>query len=125
MAPTQNVLIEKASFEKPDETRPFQAHGRLELVNTEGGAIGRGTFEAGWRWSNDVKPIVGTESCQAHHIGYVLSGSMTVRTDDGVEETYGPGDVMNVAAGHDAWVDGPEDCVLIDWTAASNYAKKQ
>jgi ethanolamine utilization protein EutQ (cupin superfamily) len=125
MAQMQNVLIEKLNFDSPEETRQFAGHGRLDLVTTQGGPIGRGTFEPGWRWSNDVKPLAGTDSCETHHLGYVLSGSMTVRTDDGTEVTYEAGDVMNLAPGHDAWVDGPDNCVIIDWTGASTYAKKQ
>jgi hypothetical protein len=75
--------LEGKSLDSPDEVREFQANGHLDLVNLGTGAVGRGVFEPGWRWSNDVKPIAGTDSCQAEHVGYVLSGSMTVKMDDG------------------------------------------
>ena len=78
--------LEAKRFEAPDEVRAFPAHGRVDLVNLGSGPVGRGTFEPGWRWSNDVKPLAGTDSCQVSHVGYVISGSMTVRMDDGSEQ---------------------------------------
>ena len=114
----------KKSFDAPEETRPFKdGMGRLEIVNSEGGAVGRATFEPGWRWSEHVKPIAGTDSCQAAHVGYTISGHMTVRMDDGEELTYGPGDFMVAAPGHDAWVVGDEACVVLDWQGFTDYAK--
>lgn len=115
--------LEGKAFDSPDEVREFQARGRVELVNLAGGPVGRGTFEPGWRWSNDVKPIAGTDSCQVAHVGYVVSGRMTVRMDDGSECAYGPGDVFNMPPGHDAWTDGDESCVLIDFGGLTGYAQ--
>ena len=112
----------RRSLETPDEVRPFP-HGRLELVSAEGPLVGRGTFEPGWRWSNDVKPIAGTASCQAAHAGYVVSGHMHVIMDDGSEADFGPSDVMIVPSGHDAWTVGDEACVVIDWQGFADYAK--
>src|SRR5687768_10927716 len=87
-------LIHK-NFDKPEETRSFeQGSGKLELVNLEGGAVGRATFEPGWQWSKHVKPIAGTDSCQTAHMGYFVSGRMKVAMDDGQEDEFGPGDFM-------------------------------
>jgi quercetin dioxygenase-like cupin family protein len=117
-------LVRK-SLDTPDETRPFEADaGQLELVNTEQGAIGRATFQPGWRWSEHVKPIAKTDSCQASHVGYFLSGRMKVVMDDGEEMEYGPGDYASMAPGHDAWIIGDEPCVFIDWQGFSDYAKR-
>lgn len=117
-------LIRK-SLDTPDEVRPFRAGtGRLELVQLDAGPIGRATFQPGWRWSNDVKPIAGTESCQAAHACYFLSGRMrVVMADTGEERDYGPGDVGVMAPGHDAWILGDEPCVVIDWQGFGDYAK--
>lgn len=107
------------------ETRKFEgSSGQLELVETDGGAVGRATFNPGWRWSQHVKPIAGTASCQAAHMGYVMSGRMTVVMDDGATEQFGPGDIMIAPPGHDAWVDGDEPCIIIDWAGVANYAKR-
>jgi len=112
------------SLNTPDETRPFKANGRVELVNVGGMVVGRGVFEPGWRWSEHVKPIAQTDSCQAAHAGYVLSGRMHVRMDDGIEGEVGPGDVMVAAPGHDAWVVGDEPCIVVHFGASiGQYAK--
>ena len=68
--------------------------------------IGRATVQPGWRWSVDVKPVVGTPSCSVRHVGLVLSGRLHVVTDQGQEMEVGPDDVMDIPAGHDAWVVG-------------------
>lgn len=118
-------LVRK-SLDSPDETRPFEeSKGKLELVNSEGGSVGRATFEPGWQWSKHVKPIAHTESCQASHVGYCLSGHMHVVMDDGDQADIGPGEFMEIAPGHDAWVVGKEPCVMIDWQGFADYAKQK
>jgi hypothetical protein len=94
----------------------------MDVVTLGDFTVGRGVFEPGWRWSEDVKPIAGTDSCQSRHTGYCLSGRMTVRFDDGSEVDIGPGDVMVIEPGHDAWTVGEEPCVLLD-TGVGSYAK--
>jgi hypothetical protein len=116
------AAVESQSIDHPHETRPFKDHGHMDVVTFGDFTLGKGTFEPGWRWSNDVQPIAGTASCQVLHTGYCLSGQMTVRMDDGTEATVGPGDVVRIEPGHDAWVDGDEPCVLLD-TGVAAYAK--
>jgi quercetin dioxygenase-like cupin family protein len=82
-----------------------------------------GTFEPGWRWSEHVKPIAKTDSCQATHLMYCISGRMHVRMDDGTEQEIGPGDLAAIPSGHDAWIVGDEPCVAVDWGGSANYAK--
>ncbi len=113
---------EHKSFGSPSETREFP-HGRAELLSVGGAEVGRMTFEPGWRWSNDVKPIAGTDSCEAPHFQYHVSGQLTIRMDDGREFVAGPGDITSLPSGHDAWVTGDEPVVVIDWYGASSYAK--
>lgn len=116
-------LVRK-SLDSPEETRPFEGGtGQLQLVNLEQGAVGRATFLAGWRWSEHVKPIAKTESCQAAHMCYFISGRMKVVMNDGEEMEYGPGDFATMAPGHDAWILGDEPCVVIDWQGFADYAK--
>jgi quercetin dioxygenase-like cupin family protein len=118
-------LIRK-SLSNPEETRPFLgATGRLELVNLDSGPVGRATFLPGWKWSEHVKPLAGTASCQAAHLGYFVSGRMMVQMDDGERMEYGPGDFAVMAPGHDAWIVGNEPCVVIDWQGFADYAKQQ
>ena len=75
------------------------------------------------KWSESVKPVVNTESCQQMHTGYLISGRMRVRMDDGTEAEAGPGDSVIIPPGHDAWVVGNEPCIGIDFTGAKTYAK--
>lgn len=116
--------IEQHDFSTPDEVRAFE-HGKLELVKVSGGgSVGRFTLEPGWRWSTDVKPLAKTELCQSIHFGYHVSGRLHLRLADGHECEAGPGQVVTVPAGHDAWVVGNDPVVLIDWAGATDYAKR-
>jgi quercetin dioxygenase-like cupin family protein len=116
----------RKSLNEPEETRPFEeGMGKLDLVHLEAGGVGRGVFEPGWQWSKHVKPIAKTDSCQASHAGYVLSGRMKIVMDDGEESEFAAGDYMSVPPGHDAWVIGDEQCVLIDWAGYADYAKRR
>ena len=120
---TDQATLQKKSLDQPDETRPFKAKGKVQIVKLGSVNVGRGTFEPGWRWSEHVKPIAGTESCESAHTGYCVSGRMTVRMDDGTEDQVGPGDAFTIAPGHDAWTIGNESCVLLDFSGMENYAK--
>ena len=113
---------EHRGFDAPDEVREFP-HGRAEIVRIGGGEVGRYVFEPGWRWSEHVKAIAGTDSCQAPHFQYHLSGRLAIRMDDGTELVAGPGDVTSLPSGHDGWVVGDEPAIVIDWFGASAYAK--
>lgn len=118
--------LQRKSFAQPEETRVFtDGKGKVDIVTVGDGPIGLGRFEPGWRWSANVKPLAGTDSCQSHHTGYVISGRMVVRMTDGEEEEFGPGDAFVMPAGHDAWIVGDEPCVLVDFTGMRTYAVPQ
>ena len=114
---------EHRSFQAPDEAREFP-RGRAEILTIGGGEVGRLVFQPGWRWSNDVKPIANTESCEAPHFQYHVSGRLAIRMDDGTEFIAGPGDVTALPSGHDAWVVGEEPVVTVDWFGAASYARQ-
>ncbi|HPS79207.1 MAG TPA: cupin domain-containing protein [Thermoanaerobaculaceae bacterium] len=113
---------EQKSFASADETRSFPK-GKAEMLNIGGGVVGRLVLQPGWRWSKDVKPIAGTEWCEAPHFQYHVSGRLHVKMRDGAEFEVGPGEVTYLPSGHDAWVVGNEPAVLVDWHGASHYAK--
>jgi quercetin dioxygenase-like cupin family protein len=118
------AAIVRKNFDSADETRSFEnGKGKLDLLTTERGPVGRAVFQPGWQWSKHVKPIVGTDSCQAHHVGYMVSGRMKIVMNEGESEEFGPGDYMDVQPGHDAWVVGDEACVSLDWVGFADYAK--
>ena len=124
-ATTEKMELAKKSADQPDEVRPFKdGKGKMGVFTFGAQTMGRGEFEPGWRWSQHVKPIAGTDSCQATHTGIVLEGRMVVKMlDDGSEMEYGPGDVFYMPPGHDAWVVGKDRCVLFDFTGVAQYAK--
>jgi hypothetical protein len=113
---------ESRNIDEPHETRPYKAHGHMDVITLGDFTLGRGVFEPGWRWSEDVKPIAGTDTCQARHTGICVSGRMVVRFEDGSELDVGPGDVVVIEPGHDAWTVGDEACVLYD-TGVGAYAR--
>jgi len=113
---------EHVGFGSPDEVREFH-NGKAEILQVGDAEIGRLVLEPGWRWSNDVKPIAQTESCEAPHFQYHVAGRLAIRMDDGTEFVAGPGDITSLPKGHDAWVLGDEPVVVVDWFGASEYAK--
>ncbi len=113
---------ERKNLDSPDETRPA-GRAEMKVVSLSMGTVGMGTFQPGWQWSKDVQPIAGGTSCQAAHFGYVIAGRMQGRMDDGSEWEVGPGDVISLPPGHDAWVVGDEAVQMLDWGAAASYAK--
>jgi quercetin dioxygenase-like cupin family protein len=121
ISPSTKLQVKHGST--PDESRPFVAHGHAEIHKIGTGTVMRAVFEPGWKWSQDVAPLAGTKSCQAPHLGYCLSGRMTVRMDDGAEQEITPGDFFRITPGHDAWVVGPEACILLDFAGYGDYAK--
>lgn len=115
-------MIEQRDFADPNEVRTFD-YGRVELIKVGGMEIGRLVLSPGWRWSEHVKPIAGTDLCEAPHFQYHVAGTLRLRTADGREFDAEPGQVTSLPAGHDAWVVGDQDVVIVDWFGASHYAK--
>jgi hypothetical protein len=105
--------LEINDFSSPDEVRTPDRTVAVEVVKLAGGEVGRYTFQPGWRWSEHIKPVVGTESCQTEHVGYLVSGTMGVQ----------PGSVYHIAPGHDGWVIGDDPAVVVEFQGAATYAK--
>ena len=116
--------VETRDFDSPDETRTPDKT-KVDMVRMGGTSVGRFVFEPGWRWSECIKPVAGTESCQARHVGVAQSGRIGVRHEDGTEIEIGAGDAYVIEPGHDAWVVGDEPFVGFEFEqrAAEEYAK--
>jgi hypothetical protein len=114
---------EVKSFLKPDEVRTFPL-GKLDLIKIGGAMVGRAVFEPGWKWSTSVKPLAKTDSCEAPHFQYHISGTLKVVMDDGSEFECKAGDVSLFPTGHDAWVVGYEPVVVVDFQGMIDYAKE-
>ena len=112
--------LQRRSLRHPDETRPV-GRGTLELVELGDTAYGRTTYQPGWRWSDDVRPIVGTELCDVHHIGFCVQGKLRIAMADGTEMDISADDVFEVPPGHDAWVVGDEPFIAVDSRGRRNF----
>ena len=111
-------LDTSAEVRTPDKTR-------VEVVRLEGFTLGRFNFAPGWRWSECIKPVVGTESCQVSHVGYAVSGEITIRLSDGTERRIRAGEAYTIPPGHDAWVEGDEPFVGLEVMSAEQFARPQ
>lgn len=116
------TTMELKNLSHADEVRELPKT-RIEVVNFDSVTLMRATFQPGWKWSECVKPTVGTNSCQAAHVNYIISGTIAVLMDDGVQKEMSAGDVAVIPPGHDAWVVGNEPCVTIDFSAGKTYGK--
>ena len=111
---------EVKSFDRPDEVRPID-HGRSDIVRLGEFTIGRLVLFPGFRWSDHVKPIAGTEWCEFRHVGFIVSGRMGIQMADGSSATVGPGELFDTPPGHDAWVIGDEPCVGVQWSGPRSW----
>jgi hypothetical protein len=116
--------VQTLDFDSPDETRTPEKT-RMDVVRLGPTTATRLRFEPGWKWSECIKPVAGTESCQANHLGFVVSGRMHVVCTDGVEADLGPGDAYRIEPGHDAWVEGNDQFVAMEFDSktAATFAK--
>ena len=116
--------VERLDFDSPDETRTPNKT-RVDVVRVGGTTAARFAFEPGWKWSECVKPVVGTDSCQVRHVGVAQTGRIVVRHEDGTETEVGPGDAYVIEPGHDAWVVGDEPFVAFEFEthSAEEYAR--
>jgi quercetin dioxygenase-like cupin family protein len=118
--------LQQKNLDTPDETRTFE-NGKAQVVTLGDFSASRLTVEPGWRWSEHVKSLAGTDSCQVLHTGYQVSGRLRIRMDDGTEKEYGPGDAYVIPPGHDGWVVGDEPVVTVDMSTvtAEHFAKEE
>jgi hypothetical protein len=116
--------VQKLNFDAPDETRTPEKT-RVQLVRAGSTTVGRLTLEPGWKWSECIKPVVGTDSCQIRHVGIVESGAMHVVHEDGTELDLGPGEPYVIEPGHNAWIIGDAPFVAFEFEsrAAEEYAR--
>jgi hypothetical protein len=117
-----DVILKR--FEEPDETRSF-SKGKFELVHIGGMAIGRATYDPGWRWSVDVGEPAGLNHCMVEHVGLVVAGKAVAAMTDGRVVEMKAGDLFYIAPGHDSWVVGEEPYVSLHFMGAGDYAKHE
>src|SRR3954451_10834037 len=114
--------LQRPRFDDTQDVRVTPG-GRVEMVELDDRVVAKITWEPGWRWSENMKPITGTQFCQSHHVGIVLQGTLRIQMADGVELEFHSGDVLEIPPGHDAWVVGDEPVVTVDFEAMRGFAK--
>lgn len=114
--------LQRRNFDETQDVRTT-GRGKVDVVELDDRVVARITWEPGWRWSVDVKPIVGTDYCQSHHVAYAISGHGHIEMSDGIGMDIGPGEVYEIPPGHDAWVVGDEPFVSVDFEALRAFAK--
>ena len=116
-----DVILKR--FEAADETRVFEK-GKFEIVKIGGMTIGRASYEPGWKWSEDVSPLVGTPLCEVEHVGMVIAGRAMAAMEDGTEVELTPGSLFYIPpVAHDSWVIGDEPYVSLHFLGADHYTK--
>ena len=115
--------LQRKDLASPDEVREFDGGSRVEIFQLEDVVVGRTVWLPGWRWSEVVKPIAGTDQCEYHHLGYSISGRFRVAMPDGTEMEIPPNHVYEIPPGHDAWVVGDEPWIAVDWAGMRSFAR--
>jgi class 3 adenylate cyclase len=116
--------LQRRRFDATQDVRVTPG-GRVEMVELDDRVVAKITWQPGWRWSENMKPITGTQFCQSHHVGIMLQGTLRVQMADGVELEFRSGDVLEIPPGHDAWVVGDEAVVTVDFEAMRGFAKAE
>ena len=118
---TETGTFQAKNFDVPDETRSLGDMARIEVISAGEVQAVRGTMQPGFHWTEHAGPVVGTDLCQVHHVGYVLSGRARVRLADGTEGEVSAGDVFDVPPGHDMWVIGDEPYISVELDRSGNH----
>jgi uncharacterized cupin superfamily protein len=116
--------VQTGSFDTPDETRTPDKT-KVDVVRLGNVTAARFSMEPGWKWSECVKPVVGTDSGQVHHVGVLQAGTMHIAHEDGTEQEIRAGEAYVIEPGHEAWVVGDEPVVAFEFDSrtAEEYAK--
>jgi quercetin dioxygenase-like cupin family protein len=120
-----DTMQKKNLDSSPDEVRTFD-HGEVRAVSLGAFKVMRGVLQPGFKWSEHIKPLVQTDSCQVEHNAILLSGRIKTVMEDGSEMEIGPGDAYVTPPGHDAWVVGDEPAVGIEFSreAVEDWGKE-
>lgn len=115
--------LRRKHLSRPDEVRQMKG-GRIDFFEIGDQIVGRASFDPGWRWSVNIKPVAGTEYCDFHHMGFSVSGRVHVQHRDGAEIEIGPQEFFEIPPQHDAWVVGDEPWVSVDWGSEVAFGRE-
>jgi len=90
-------------------------HVQLEVGRAGAARVKRMIYPAGFRWSKDMKPVVGTDLCMHAHVGFLARGEIHIEYADGCVVEHKAPQIVAIEPGHDGWVVGKEPVVLIEF----------
>lgn len=123
MTPMVHTELVAKRFDEPDQSSEFiDSMGRTDIVHLGARTVSKSTLRPGWRWSDHIRPLAGTDHCEVFHLGYVIEGRMRVTMHHGGSAEFGPGDLFEIPPDHDAEVIGESDCVMVDFGDMADFA---
>ena len=90
-------------------------HVLLEVGKAGNARVKRMVYPAGFRWSKDMKPVVGTELCMHAHVGFLVHGEIHIEYPDGCVIEHRAPQIVVIEPGHDGWVVGREPVVMVEF----------
>ena len=88
---------------------------RIDIVKAGASRVKRMIYPPGFRWSTDMKAIVGTEWCMHAHVGFLAQGQIHIGYEDGCTQEFAAPQVIVIEPGHDGWVVGDEPAVVVEF----------
>jgi hypothetical protein len=100
--------------------------GRVRVAVGRAGAarVKRLIYPPGFRWSVDMKPLVGTDLCMHAHVGFLARGEIHIEYPDGCVVEHRAPQVVAIEPGHDGWVVGDEPVVIIETDFESDTVRR-
>jgi hypothetical protein len=90
-------------------------HVQLEVGRAGAARVKRMIYPAGFRWSVDMKPNVGTDLCMHAHVGFLARGEIHIEYADGCVVEHKAPQILAIEPGHDGWVVGTAPVVIIEF----------
>jgi hypothetical protein len=88
---------------------------KADVKRTGAARVKRLIYPAGFRWSVDMKPVIGTDLCMHAHVGFLARGQIQIEYADGCVVKHKAPEIVAIEPGHDGWVVGKEPVVLIEF----------
>src|SRR5262245_10290997 len=97
---------------------------QLEVGRAGDARVKRMIYPPGFRWSRDMKPVVGTDLCMHAHVGFLARGEIHIEYADGCIVEHKAPQIVAIEPGHDGWVVGSEPVVLIEFDFENDTVRR-
>jgi hypothetical protein len=105
-------------------THRYVGHVRLDVGRAGAARIKRMIYPPGFRWSKDMKPVIGTKLCMHAHAGFLAKGRIHIEYADGCIVEHKAPQIIAIDPGHDGWVVGREPVVMIEFDFEGDTVSK-